>query len=32
MLLSVADNLLSPEDAESVSPPVRRNKYGDVME
>uniref|UniRef100_A0A8V1AGU7 Transmembrane protein 141 n=1 Tax=Gallus gallus TaxID=9031 RepID=A0A8V1AGU7_CHICK len=27
-----ADNLLSPEDAESVSPPVRRNKYGDVVE
>ncbi|XP_072208732.1 transmembrane protein 141 isoform X1 [Excalfactoria chinensis] len=26
------DNLLGPEDVERVSPPVRRNKYGDVME
>ncbi|NXC47982.1 TM141 protein, partial [Penelope pileata] len=27
-----AENLLSPEDVEGVSPLVRRNKYGDVME
>ncbi|NXP07090.1 TM141 protein, partial [Thinocorus orbignyianus] len=26
------ENLLSPEHAESVAPPVRRNKYGDIME
>ncbi|NWX80880.1 TM141 protein, partial [Alca torda] len=27
-----AENLPSPEDGESVAPPVRRNKYGDVVE
>ncbi|XP_015734214.1 transmembrane protein 141 isoform X1 [Coturnix japonica] len=27
-----ADNLLGQEDAERESPPVRRNKYGDVVE
>ncbi|XP_019476838.1 transmembrane protein 141, partial [Meleagris gallopavo] len=27
-----ADNLLGLEDAERVPPPVRRNKYGDVVE
>lgn len=32
LLLSVADNLLGQEDAERESPPVRRNKYGDVVE
>ncbi|NXI71511.1 TM141 protein, partial [Anseranas semipalmata] len=26
------ENLLSPEDTERVAPPVRRNKYGDVVE
>ncbi|NXW51061.1 TM141 protein, partial [Nyctiprogne leucopyga] len=26
------ENLPSPEDSESVAPPVRRNKYGDVVE
>lgn len=32
MLLSVADNLFGLEDAERVPPPVRRNKYGDIVE
>ncbi|NXU53440.1 TM141 protein, partial [Turnix velox] len=27
-----AENLPSPEDRESVALPVRRNKYGDVVE
>ncbi|XP_054704137.1 transmembrane protein 141 isoform X2 [Grus americana] len=27
-----AENLPSPEDRESTAPPVRRNKYGDVVE
>ncbi|NXT54292.1 TM141 protein, partial [Pluvianellus socialis] len=27
-----AENLPSREDGESVAPPVRRNKYGDVVE
>ncbi|XP_010290694.1 PREDICTED: transmembrane protein 141, partial [Phaethon lepturus] len=26
------ENLPSPEDRESVAPPVRRNNYGDVVE
>ncbi|XP_074701986.1 transmembrane protein 141 isoform X6 [Strix aluco] len=26
------ENLPSPEDRENVAPPVRRNKYGDVVE
>ncbi|NWS59863.1 TM141 protein, partial [Chunga burmeisteri] len=26
------ENLPSPEDSESAAPPVRRNKYGDVVE
>ncbi|KAM6110471.1 transmembrane protein 141 isoform 2-T2 [Pterocles gutturalis] len=26
------ENLPSPEDREDVAPPVRRNKYGDVVE
>lgn len=29
--LSIAESL-SPEDAERVAPPVRRNKYGDIVE
>ncbi|XP_075295681.1 transmembrane protein 141 [Opisthocomus hoazin] len=27
-----AESLPSPEDSESVAPPARRNKYGDVVE
>ncbi|NWX46572.1 TM141 protein, partial [Steatornis caripensis] len=27
-----SENLPSPEDRESTAPPVRRNKYGDVVE
>ncbi|NWQ94710.1 TM141 protein, partial [Burhinus bistriatus] len=27
-----AENLPSPEDRESMAPPVRRNKYGDIVE
>ncbi|XP_074701984.1 transmembrane protein 141 isoform X4 [Strix aluco] len=30
--LTTAENLPSPEDRENVAPPVRRNKYGDVVE
>ncbi|XP_010154994.1 PREDICTED: transmembrane protein 141, partial [Eurypyga helias] len=30
--LAVAENLACPEDRESSAPPVRRNKYGDVVE
>ncbi|NXL90362.1 TM141 protein, partial [Alectura lathami] len=26
------ENLLSPEDTETVTPPVKRNKYGDIVE
>ncbi|NXK50366.1 TM141 protein, partial [Chauna torquata] len=26
------ENLLSPENTERVAPPVRRNKYGDIVE
>ncbi|NXJ69486.1 TM141 protein, partial [Rostratula benghalensis] len=32
LVLSVAENLPSPEDRESVAPLVRRNKYGDIVE
>ncbi|XP_027326682.1 transmembrane protein 141 isoform X2 [Anas platyrhynchos] len=30
--LSQPTESLSPEDAERVAPPVRRNKYGDIVE
>ncbi|XP_040386927.1 transmembrane protein 141 [Cygnus olor] len=30
--VSQATENLSPEDAEKVTPPVRRNKYGDIVE
>ncbi|XP_010184480.1 PREDICTED: LOW QUALITY PROTEIN: transmembrane protein 141 [Mesitornis unicolor] len=31
-VVSVVENLPSPEDRESTAPLVRRNKYGDVVE
>ncbi|XP_009572276.1 PREDICTED: transmembrane protein 141, partial [Fulmarus glacialis] len=30
--LAMAENLPSPEDRESAALPVRRNKYGDLVE